>query len=278
VPKPGNVIEIKKLKKFFGDVKAVDGISFDVERGEIFGFLGPNGAGKTHFAGTSGGLIINVEQGETTLVAAGLKVPVWDIVEFDEIWEVYDHLAANPKEYPCVAIDSYSDLSAKCLELVVEQAEERDPNRLTDAAELRDHGRVTLKLGKVLRRFRDLPIPLILICGVRDPDEQDPRVRPSLPASVSRQARDYMDMIGYMSVVEETDDDKNVIGQQRKLRFYSPSGAVICKDRNGVFTMETDRKGVNDSSFPELVQFIKDNGPKTEEKKAVKPKRSVRKS
>ena len=40
-------IEIKNLKKYFGKVKAVDGISLVVEKGEIFGFLGPNGAGKT---------------------------------------------------------------------------------------------------------------------------------------------------------------------------------------------------------------------------------------
>lgn len=37
----------KDLTKQFGDFKAVDSISFDVERGEIFGFLGANGAGKT---------------------------------------------------------------------------------------------------------------------------------------------------------------------------------------------------------------------------------------
>src|SRR5660397_297899 len=35
------------IKDFPGDVRAVDDISFRVEKGEIFGFLGPNGAGKT---------------------------------------------------------------------------------------------------------------------------------------------------------------------------------------------------------------------------------------
>ncbi|MHA1669811.1 MAG: ABC transporter ATP-binding protein [Promethearchaeota archaeon] len=41
------LISVKNLKKYFGDVKAVNGISFNVKKGEIFGLLGPNGAGKT---------------------------------------------------------------------------------------------------------------------------------------------------------------------------------------------------------------------------------------
>ncbi len=41
------MISVSELKKFFGDVKAVDGISFEVKKGEVFGLLGPNGAGKT---------------------------------------------------------------------------------------------------------------------------------------------------------------------------------------------------------------------------------------
>ncbi len=42
-----NAIEVSSLTKKFGDFKAVDNISFNVEEGEIFGFLGPNGAGKS---------------------------------------------------------------------------------------------------------------------------------------------------------------------------------------------------------------------------------------
>jgi ABC-2 type transport system ATP-binding protein len=41
------VIEVKDFRKVYGDFVAVDGISFDVAQGEIFGLLGPNGAGKT---------------------------------------------------------------------------------------------------------------------------------------------------------------------------------------------------------------------------------------
>ncbi|MEE9557349.1 MAG: ABC transporter ATP-binding protein [Candidatus Adiutricales bacterium] len=52
------VIKVSNLKKRFGDFMAVDGLSFDVFKGEIFGFLGPNGAGKT----TSINMICGISQ------------------------------------------------------------------------------------------------------------------------------------------------------------------------------------------------------------------------
>lgn len=41
------ILEVKNLQKTYGAKKAVDGISFSVNKGEVFGILGPNGAGKT---------------------------------------------------------------------------------------------------------------------------------------------------------------------------------------------------------------------------------------
>ena len=64
---PRVIIEAKSVRKSFGDIKAVDDISFEVKSGEIFAFLGPNGAGKsttikmltTMLRPTSGQLLLN---------------------------------------------------------------------------------------------------------------------------------------------------------------------------------------------------------------------------
>lgn len=61
------MIEVRNLTKKYGDFVAVDGISLEARRGEIFGFLGPNGAGKT----------------TTIRILAGLSLPTSGIVVID---------------------------------------------------------------------------------------------------------------------------------------------------------------------------------------------------
>lgn len=54
-----NVMDVKSLSKHFGSFKAVDDITFDVKKGEIFGFLGANGAGKTTAMRMLTGLLVS---------------------------------------------------------------------------------------------------------------------------------------------------------------------------------------------------------------------------
>jgi ABC-2 type transport system ATP-binding protein len=58
VSAPGPAVEARAVRKRFGAVRALEGVSLAVERGEFFGLLGPNGAGKTTLISALGGLAI----------------------------------------------------------------------------------------------------------------------------------------------------------------------------------------------------------------------------
>ena len=64
-------VEVKNLKKYFGEVKALDGVNLKVGKGKIYGLLGPNGAGKTTVVRTLATLI-EPDTGEVTV--GGLDV------------------------------------------------------------------------------------------------------------------------------------------------------------------------------------------------------------
>jgi ABC-2 type transport system ATP-binding protein len=91
------MIEVAQLRKEYGDLVAVDGISFTAETGAIFGLLGPNGAGKTTTIGCISGLL------EPT--AGTVRVRGHDVVR--EGAQAKASLGVVPQE-----IALYEDLSA----------------------------------------------------------------------------------------------------------------------------------------------------------------------
>ncbi len=100
-------IEVTSLKKYYGDIKAVDGVSFSVNKGEVFGLLGPNGAGKT----TS----IEVMEGLRERTSGDVKILGLD--PWKNGYELHKKIGVIPQEFtffekttPREAIKYYANL------------------------------------------------------------------------------------------------------------------------------------------------------------------------
>ncbi|MBP1608277.1 MAG: type transport system ATP-binding protein [Acidobacteria bacterium] len=100
------MIEVEHLTKVFNGRKAVDDISFRVEKGEILGFLGPNGAGKTT---TMRILTCYLPSTEGTARVAGYDV----FEESIEVRKRIGYLPENPPVYPEMTVESYLNFVAK---------------------------------------------------------------------------------------------------------------------------------------------------------------------
>ena len=100
-------LEVNNLKKYYGDLKAVDGISFSVNKGEVFGLLGPNGAGKTTTIEILEGLR---KKDDGTVKVLGLD-------PWDKGYTLHRKIGVIPQEFnffektaPREAIEYYADL------------------------------------------------------------------------------------------------------------------------------------------------------------------------
>jgi len=99
------MIEIQNLTKEYGRIKAIDNISFNVEKGEILGFLGPNGAGKT--------TTMNIITGFISSTSGVVKVAGFDILEDPvEVKKHIGYLPEQPPLYPDMTVNEYLDFCA----------------------------------------------------------------------------------------------------------------------------------------------------------------------
>jgi len=84
-----DIVKVEGLTKSFGQLKAVDGVSFEVREGEIFGFLGPNGAGKT----------TTINMLTTLLSSSGGKATINGLDIHKHATEVRRTVGVVPQEY-----------------------------------------------------------------------------------------------------------------------------------------------------------------------------------
>ena len=100
------MIEVEHVSKVYGERKAVDDITFKVEKGEVLGFLGPNGAGKTT---TMRILTCYMPATEGTARVAG-----YDVFEKSlEVRRRIGYMPENPPVYPDMTVDSYLHFVAR---------------------------------------------------------------------------------------------------------------------------------------------------------------------
>jgi len=94
------MIEITNLTKSYGERKAVDNISFTVQKGEILGFLGPNGAGKS--------TTMNMITGYISATEGSIKVDGFDILEQPiEVKKRIGYLPEQPPVYGDMTVSEY---------------------------------------------------------------------------------------------------------------------------------------------------------------------------
>ena len=89
IPTDGVAIEVSHLKKVYGDLTAVNDISFSIKKGEVFAFLGPNGAGKT----------TTVEIIESIRTATAGTVEIFDKDISTSFNDVKENIGILPQEF-----------------------------------------------------------------------------------------------------------------------------------------------------------------------------------
>lgn len=125
------MIEVKNLTKLYGNLKAVDNLSFSVQAGEILGLLGPNGAGKTT---TMRILTCFLPASSGSASVAGFDI-------FEDSYEVrrrIGYLPETPPLYPEMTVFSYLNFIAEIREVPSKNVRAR-VNEVLERTALGDH-------------------------------------------------------------------------------------------------------------------------------------------
>lgn len=232
-------IDVRNLSRYYGDVKAVDDISFAVQRGEIFGLLGHNGAGKT--------TTIRMLTGRTRPTHGSAHVAGFDVVtQLDQIkprinlvfedQNLYERMSgqANLRFFA----DLYGAPNARVSELL---------DRVGLEVEARKRKVKTYSSGMkqrllIARALINQPQILFLDEPTRGLDPSSARELRQIVREMSQQGTTVVLTTHYMEEADELCDRVAFLASGKivaldtptelKLRYGSPSARLLLKDRS----------------------------------------------
>ena len=133
------MIEVEDLSKSYGQVAAVDHLSFSVNEGEILGFLGPNGAGKT--------TTMRILTGFLPATSGTARVAGFDVASDSmAVRRHIGYLPENPPLYPDMTVEGYLDFVLRIKNVPADKRRER----ITDALEKTN---ITDKRKELIKRL-----------------------------------------------------------------------------------------------------------------------------
>src|SRR5215212_9941324 len=138
------MIQVENLVKLYGDVAAVNGVTFTVEKGEILGFLGPNAAGKT--------TTMRIVTGFMPPTSGTASIAGFDILEESlEARERLGYLPENVPLYEDMSVQGYLTFCAKLRGVAASKIRDRldyvmEATRIT--------GEANTIIGKLSKGFR----------------------------------------------------------------------------------------------------------------------------
>ena len=238
-------IVIKDLTKKFEDVTAVDGLSLEVEKGELFGLLGPNGAGKT--------TIINILCGLLKPTNGSVSVHGYDVQkEIQQIKKLIGVCTQETAVYPYLTGRENVEFFGN-LHLMSKDKLQKNTDDLLDKLGLAEDAkrRVGKYSGGMKRRIN------LIMALIHDPEiafldeptvAMDPQSRHAVwdfIMELKEQGKTVILTTHYMEEAEELCDRVGIIDQGKVIAIGSPKELILSNDVNNleeVFIKLTGRR------------------------------------
>lgn len=243
-PRGRRVNQGKAIKRF---EKGIIPVSESVPYVRVL-WYGRNGRGKTRLACSTGiagvkTLILDVNEEGTQSVKRYPNCFVRPIKRWEEFVWAYWYLKTGNHDYGAVVIDTVTQVQKICMRQILNEAEDRDPNRPPNAPERRQWLQMTETLRPFIYDFRNLPMHVIFVCQERldrgsDDEDEDSEIRARYVPDLSPGLRgDAMAAVGVMGRVYRR---PRRVGKGKKERVVWETRALVgdhddyeTKDRTG---------------------------------------------